>query len=783
MSKPRAARVSFGVITALLTTLVVSMAGPAPAAAAPVPCSPYGYLFQTPTPAASTVSTVDIVTGEVTPVGETADSVNAVGYNRLDEYFYGYDLRTGDLVQIGADYDLTPLGWTPPWDELPSFLNLGDVDDQGHLWLMHNVSQKWAEVDVNSGSPTFGEVLQFGQGQPLPETVYGSDWSWIDGALYSVGRMSSSEAVLLKFDPQTLETETLGSLGFPVPVGVGATYADAAGYLYAVENQGRIYRVDVDAVTAVNYSRTQPASLNDGARCADASIDIDLGDAPQSYRTSLADDGPRHSLPADVGTTHRSPLMLGALVDGENDGLPGATALGDDENDIADEDAAANPVVLTAGAPSSIAGRATNDTDTVATLAGWLDLNRNGTFDPSERVIQSVPPRSVDIEVVLDWPTAPADDSYLRLRLFPGTVDDPSPTGPALAGEVEDHPVDVLVPRLSVTKTSPDLATARIGDPVHYTVTMTNTGDGDYTVSDPAHVVDDLSEVLDDATYNGDADAPNGTVTYAEPQIRWTGPLAAGAQVSLDYTVTLTGAGDRSVRNTAFQVGCDPENAGCDPVVPDTCEDGIDPVTGQACAILGRDFGRLVSTKTASAATATDGTVITYEVTIENTGAAAYGQPVSVVDDLSRVLDDATYNNDATVSAGSVVYSEPTLTWNGTLDVGARVTLRYSVTVDTSRGGDRMLRNVVVNQDPADPAGGVPADGGPACGAEPSDNGRLCRVDVAVTGVAGAEAASTLPLLPSTGSSGAAPTVAAGAALLLLGTFLVVGAHLRRRRA
>ena len=79
--------------------------------------------------------------------------------------------------------------------------------------------------------------------------------------------------------------------------------------------------------------------------------------------------------------------------------------------------------------------------------------------------------------------------------------------------------------RLEITKTSATAAT-RQGDTVTYTVTAQNMGAGDYTAGQPARVVDDLTGVLDDGVYNGDATADVGCdPTYAEPRLpgraRW----------------------------------------------------------------------------------------------------------------------------------------------------------------------------------------------------------------------------------------------------------------------
>ncbi len=108
------------------------------------------------------------------------------------------------------------------------------------------------------------------------------------------------------------------------------------------------------------------------------------------------------------------------------------------------------------------------------------------------------------------------------------------------------------VARLSVSKSSTASSSTREGDTVNYSVTVTNTGGSDYTSAVPATMTDDLSAVLDDATYNNDAVAsgPDAPV-FGSPNLSWSGPLAVGASVTITYSMTVTLAGDAVLTNTA----------------------------------------------------------------------------------------------------------------------------------------------------------------------------------------------------------------------------------------
>ncbi len=84
--------------------------------------------------------------------------------------------------------------------------------------------------------------------------------------------------------------------------------------------------------------------------------------------------------------------------------------------------------------------------------------------------------------------------------------------------------ITVLTPALTIVKTA-STATAVPGQAVIYTITVTDSGQTPYS---GATLTDDLTGVLGDAAYNGDASATAGLVSYASPTLTWTGNLSAG---------------------------------------------------------------------------------------------------------------------------------------------------------------------------------------------------------------------------------------------------------------
>ncbi|MFE3170309.1 internalin [Amycolatopsis sp. NPDC059090] len=304
-------------------------------------------------------------------------------------------------------------------------------------------------------------------------------------------------------------------------------------------------------------------------------------------------------------------------------------------------------------------------------------------------------------------------------------------------------------PHLRITKTA-DPAIAEPGGKVTYTVTVRNTGEAPQP---HAQFTDDLSGVLDDAAYNGDATATAGTVRYQTPRLQWTGPVEAGAQVVIRYSVTVgePPRGDKILRNAVTS----PDDTNCLT---------RDPACGTETPVRA-----MTITKRAGVATAKPGEKVSYTLDIANTGAAAYPD-AAFVDDLSDVLDDAAYNQDAKATSGTVDESGSRLTWHGTLAVGQTVTVTYSITVKPEAAAGSQLRNVVVSANP-----------GTSCvtGAEPG-----CSTDTPVKPPA--------PGIPPTGPPGTPPLASTGTPLwdllsgslfsLLTGFALLVATRRRRQR-
>ncbi|MGW3233667.1 DUF7927 domain-containing protein [Kitasatospora sp. NPDC001095] len=202
-------------------------------------------------------------------------------------------------------------------------------------------------------------------------------------------------------------------------------------------------------------------------------------------------------------------------------------------------------------------------------------------------------------------------------------------------------------------------------------------------------------------------------------------------------------------------------------------------------------------TKTADKTDANPGDTVHYRVDITNTGNTPLSA-LTVSDDLTAVLDDAAYNDDATATTGTTTYAQPVLGWKGDLAAGATAKLTYSVTLHNPAAGDHTLRNTVT----ADRPGGncPPAATAGECTATvtvhtstPAPTGSPTQSPGASTGPSTgpsgdhSPAPTGRPSQPSSGggilaSTGSQVALTTGIAALVIGGGLILLAASRRKR-
>jgi uncharacterized repeat protein (TIGR01451 family) len=190
---------------------------------------------------------------------------------------------------------------------------------------------------------------------------------------------------------------------------------------------------------------------------------------------------------------------------------------------------------------------------------------------------------------------------------------------------LDTNTITAFVPALTISMTAGTSSTAP-GDIVHYTITIADTGQTAYT---GVTLTDSLTGVLDDATYDDDAAAATGgTVSFAAPDLTWTGDLSVGTTVTITYSVTVNdpATGDLILANTVNSVApgsnclpgsSDPRCSASIPVVL-----GVLSITAPAAA----DLGSAAPGGTASAGL---GSV---QVTDQRAGLAGWTATISATD-------------------------------------------------------------------------------------------------------------------------------------------------------
>ena len=229
----------------------------------------------------------------------------------------------------------------------------------------------------------------------------------------------------------------------------------------------------IDSAVTVNIAdgRENGAGAVTGTIVLDVTaLPRDYGDAPtgappDSYPTLLVNNGARHIM--------RGP-HLGLSVDGEDNGIPDADALGDDNDNTDDEDGVIFTtsdvfVSTTSDLTLSVQVDLRNADATSNRLDAWVDFNRDGDWDDAgEQILVSADLGTTDGTVVLSF-TVPQDAganvelgaTFARFRL--STAGGLLPTGEAPDGEVEDY--NVTISPLEITKSIAATSETYTADP------------------------------------------------------------------------------------------------------------------------------------------------------------------------------------------------------------------------------------------------------------------------------------------------------------------------------
>ncbi|MDA1160650.1 MAG: cadherin domain-containing protein, partial [Planctomycetota bacterium] len=254
--------------------------------------------------------------------------------------FFSIDSSTGDIVvaNSGLDHEMSP-----------AFNLTIQVTDPGSLSAS-------ATVTINIGDLNEAPILD----------AIGDRTAIVDEELSFTATAT---------DPDSPPATLTFTLGEGAPVGASITTDGDFTFTPTDDDDGMSFSVTI----IVTEDNAGSLSASETITISVTSVALDFGDAPDSYKTTLANDGPRHVI---------GPLFLGSAVDPEIDGQPDPAALGDDNNSsgrgsfVDDEGGITFLSALTVGATREFRVNASQ----AGFLDAWIDFDHSGTFTTGENL-------------------------------------------------------------------------------------------------------------------------------------------------------------------------------------------------------------------------------------------------------------------------------------------------------------------------------------------------------------------------------------------------------------
>ena len=378
---------------------------------------------------------VNLVTGHYSLLSNQmgAERINGIGFSTHDRYFYAWSYLHGRLARIGTDYQIVPLDMT---NIASTNFYVGDVSVEENAHYVYKRGSQYGlyRISLDADAADYLQMTRIVSGSTLNLNIFDMAFHPTDGSAYAV----DNRGKLWRIDVYSGSATNIADMGETGTF--GAAYFDVDGRFYFSRNSdGHIFRVDIDGgnLQPQLFAYGPSSSTNDGARCVLADIvdesvtNVDYGDAPDSYQTSLGSNGPRHEIPEPLV------LFLGSGIDGESNAAP--YPLSDDSIDANDdEDGVSFPTGLLPGYTSILLV----DASATGNLNAWVDTDRSGTFETDEQTLEDRIVNAGTNVVAMPMPEdAEVGATWARFRLSSASGLDFF--GGAPDGEVEDQQVTI----------------------------------------------------------------------------------------------------------------------------------------------------------------------------------------------------------------------------------------------------------------------------------------------------------------------------------------------------
>ncbi len=369
----------------------------------------------------------------------TGNAATAIGPNNNSGLTSGLNIVRSDAqittLTTTAAYDTTSI----TFDVIPAgnFLSVRFVfaSEEYNEYVCSPFNDSMG-IFVKTGAGAYQNIAKVGSSNLNINQVNNGTIGTIQASLTIAGGCNLSNAAFFTNNPPN--SPNLQYDGFTIPIESQISVTPGATYTFKI------------VVADIGDNQLDSAVFVDQI----SSFNLDFGDAPNTYLTAPFNGtvqlpgAARHS--TSLSATDPKVYLGANPPDAENTTTPatgGSIANSDDITGVDDEDAfSSSDLLIASGATSySIPNiPVSNGLATTARLMGWIDFNKNGTFDVTELASTTVAP-GINT-AALTWssmPVSTAGTAYARFRITtdPAYFTAASPVGLAIDGEVEDYRV------------------------------------------------------------------------------------------------------------------------------------------------------------------------------------------------------------------------------------------------------------------------------------------------------------------------------------------------------